>query len=168
MQIHDAHSAPDQVGKPGFARLVERIQGGDDIALENLMAAFMITLRRMVDLYLDSVQRPPIDADELVRGASSYLSHGLRTGQLEVTAPAQLVQAASRYLIGQTSPRIGRAPELESTFEGDLISTMSDRPLLPAVSRESDGGIRSSMNRLTDFDRWIIQLYLEYGRASGS
>jgi len=156
MQAHDAHTVANQVGERCFARLIGRIRDGDEIALENLMAAFVVTLRRMVELHRNSVERSYIDADDLIQSASEFLSHGLRTGQLNVTMPPQLVQAAIRFL---TSQRIGRPQELEATFEGGLIATMSDLPLGSSAGQESGEGICFPVKYRADFDAWIFELF---------
>ncbi len=94
MQFQPAKRASDHQTAADFARLIERIRGGDERALEKLLAAFSHPLRRMADRLIGNPLRPHIDAEDLVQRVSMILWRGLRDGKLQVAGPQQLIRLA--------------------------------------------------------------------------
>jgi DNA-directed RNA polymerase specialized sigma24 family protein len=151
-----------------FRRLIERIQGGDERALEKLLAAVANPLRRMADRLIGGSLRPHLDADDLVQRVSLILWRGLREGKFEVAGPQQMMGLAGILLKRQTAKAVQRlkpAIALSSTVDVDLNATVFDRPLQdPAISvtekAARDDQIRLLMKRVNDRDRRMLELLL--------
>ena len=158
-----------------FSRLIERIKGGDERALEKLLAAFAIPLRRMADQLIGSPLRPHIDADDLVQGVSMILWRGLREGKFELGEPRQLMRLAGTLLRRQAARAVQRLKStlaLGTTFEGSLASTISDRPMMPtngvAEKAEREDQVRNLMKRVNDADRLMLEFLMQGHGIAGA
>jgi DNA-directed RNA polymerase specialized sigma24 family protein len=158
-----------------FSRLIERIKGGDERALEKLLAAFAIPLRRMAAQFIGSSLQPHLDAEDLVQRVSMILWRGLREGKFKLAEPKQLTSLAKTLLRRQAARAVQRlkpALELGATYEGDLSATLSDRPMIGANSVtekvEKADQIRNLMNRVHGVDRWMLELLMEGNSIAGT
>jgi RNA polymerase sigma factor (sigma-70 family) len=148
-----------------FVRLIERIRLGDESALEKLLTAVAVPLRRMANRLIGSSLRPHLDADDLVQAVSLILWRGLRSGKFEIVAVRQLMRLAAVLLKRQAAKAVQRIkPSMTATMEGDMQATLADQPLRSAQGvaqkAERDDQIRHLMKRVSDEDRAMLQLLL--------
>ena len=152
-----------------FVRLIARIRAGDEHALERLLNAMAVSMRRMADRYIGSSLRPYVDSDDLVQRASLILWHGLRDGKFVVDSPNQLM-ALTRTLLRRQAAKAAQQfkPAMDSmaaTGEFDFGATLVDQRIAPVPcpvkKAETNEQVRQLMERVSTEDRRMLELLLE-------
>jgi len=148
-----------------FTRLIDRIRIGDERALETLLTAVAVPLRRMADRLIGSSLRPHLDGEDLVQAVSLILWRGLQSGKFEIVAPRQLTRLAAVLLKRQAAKAVQKLKlSMSATIEGDLRVTLADQPIMAiqgvAQKAEREDQIRHLMRRVSPDDREMLQLLL--------
>lgn len=150
-----------------FVRLIDRIRCGDERALEKLLAAVAIPLRRMADRLIGSSLRPHLDAEDLVQAVSLILWRGLQDGKFEVAGPRQLMRLSATLLKRQTARAVRRlksALALTSSPDINPGATLVDLPIFSVnyvtEQVERHDQIRHLMTRVDANDRRLLELML--------
>lgn len=148
-----------------FTRIIDRIRTGDERALEKLLAAIALPLRRMANRYIGSTMRPHLDADDLVQAVSLILWRGLSSGKFEIVSVRQLMSLAAVLMKRQAAKAVQRLKlSMMATLEGEMRITLADQPLHIGNSvvqkAERDDQIRQLMKRVNADDREMLELLL--------
>lgn len=151
-----------------FMQLVARIRGGDERALERLLAAAAIPMRRIAENLIGSQLRAHVDAEDLVQPVALILWHGLRSGKFEFATPQHLLGLARTLLKRQAAKAVQKCLQttnpMAATVEGELARTVADQPVMPstdpAKKAEANEQIQELMKRVNKDDRRMLQLLL--------
>jgi DNA-directed RNA polymerase specialized sigma24 family protein len=162
----DPSSPPNQASD--FALTIARIRGGDERALERLLAAVAVPMRRMAEQYIGSPLRPHVDAEDLVQRVALILWHGLRDGKFEVAAPPQLLGLCRTLLRRQAAKAVQQFKPainaMNDTAEFAIGATLFDQPVMPAScpakKAEANEQLQRLMERVNEDDRRMLELLL--------
>jgi RNA polymerase sporulation-specific sigma factor len=161
----------------GDEELVNRSRGGDDRALETLIARYRhVARKRGRSFFLAGSDR-----DDVVQEGMIGLFKAIRDwdGGREVPFPpfAELcisrqimsaIKSANRRKHGPLNSSVsldasvGREPGVEQSLRDQLVAPAGSDPVELLVSEEAIAALRNSLReKLTDFEREVLRFYLE-------
>jgi RNA polymerase sigma-70 factor (ECF subfamily) len=142
--------------------LIERARGGDQDALDRLIARHVTPLRRWARGRLPQWARDISDTEDLVQDA--LLQTFRRIDVLEVRGPGSLLAYLRQAVLNRVRDELRkkhRRPEANPLDEGDAARGRS--PLEEAIGRESLERYELALARLSPLDREAIVGRVEMG-----
>jgi RNA polymerase sigma-70 factor (ECF subfamily) len=143
---------PDELGG-----LLDRIRGGDEDALYQLLQQYEARLRTAARVLLGPDLRSQMDSLDLVQSVHRVLLPGLREGKYEIASVDKLIALARtvvRHKVIRNWRRLQRERGVAGRDEGDAEAD-------PAQAAQTNDTVRHLLQSLPEGDRRIIELRLE-------
>lgn len=176
MSFDRVHPHDPPVADPQHTQvLLDRVRGGDEAAINGLLARHREAIKRMIDRRMDRVVQHRVDASDIVqdvmleanRRLGDYLANPTMPFQLWLRHMARdrLIDAHRRHRVAAnrsvdrevSMPRPG--PDDRST--DDVVAGIADRELTPAAAatwHELERRFAAAVEQLDEDDRQIVLL----------
>jgi RNA polymerase sigma-70 factor (ECF subfamily) len=139
-----------------LARLLQRVEAGDEPALQELLERYEPRLRTAARVLLGPLLRPHLDTIDLVQSVHRSLLPGLREGKYHFEAPEDLVALALTILrrkVASNWRKVKVGQEAETPAK--------EAPDDPAQAAQLRDSLEHLLSRLMDSERQLIELRLE-------
>jgi RNA polymerase sigma factor (sigma-70 family) len=145
-----------------FADLVARARSGDSAALTRLTEQYEPQIRRIAHRRLGKALRPYVDTMDLVQSVHFSLMLGLRNNKFAIACAEDLIGLAVKMVMRKVARRWQKVQrEHEFLKLQELLLLRCRKTDDPARAAELADQIRLLLSQLDDFDRRLLQLYLE-------
>jgi len=153
--------------QPLFADMLARARQGDRIAVTAIAQQYEPEIRIMARVLLGPALQPYFDSMDLVQSVHRSLLVHLRSGQLEMSRPEQLVALALtmiRRKVARQWRRHRRQQRLDGTLSGEslpqLLARLSGPDDDPVRKAQIDETVITLLRQLPPLDRQIMELRL--------
>jgi RNA polymerase sigma-70 factor (ECF subfamily) len=148
--------------------LLERVRGGDEAALTQLLQQYEPRLRTTARVLLGPLLRPHMDSIDLVQSVHRVLLPGLRDGKFDVSSPEQLI-ALALTVIRRKVARNWRRLQREQSFPAPPDGLESSESLIPSRHPQDDpvgtvqvqDALDHLLDSLSEEERRLINLRLQ-------
>jgi RNA polymerase sigma-70 factor (ECF subfamily) len=156
--------------------LLDRVRGGDETALNGLLARHRDAIRRMIDRRMDRVVQHRVDASDIVqdvlleanRRLGDYLANPTMPFRLWLRHMARdrLIDAHRRHRVAASRSvdrevSLASPPAADDRSRADAVGQIADRELTPAAAatwHELERRFAGAVERLDEADREIVLL----------
>ncbi len=140
-----------------FEELLERIRGGDESAMADLLEMYSPALRRAARLLIGAPLRRLVDSVDLVQSINIILLKGMRQHTMDISSPAKLL-ALAQALIRRRIARHWRRHKSQllasDPGNGHAANTQAAAVLHQALE------VNETLAGLEDIDRRLVLLRL--------
>src|SRR5262245_29436821 len=144
--------------------LIERVRGGDERALDQLMGRYLAPLRRWARGRLPQGARDLLSTDDLVQ--ETLIKTMSRVAAFEPRGPGSFQAYLRQALLNRIRDEVrrgGRRPDPDTLETGEPDPAAS--PLEEAIGRETCARYEAALARLREEDRAAIMARVELGLA---
>lgn len=156
--------------------LLDRVRGGDETALNGLLARHRDAIRRLIDRRMDRGVQHRVDASDIVqdvlleanRRLGDYLANPTMPFQLWLRHMARdrLIDAHRRHRVAATRSvdrevQLAATPAADDRSHDDVVGQIADRELTPAAAatwHELERRFAAAVELLDEDDRQIVLL----------